>query len=161
MRVLQTEPSARSPRSTRSTGQHLTGPAIVLVSVQIRRHARTIVCFLSGVGVGLPNFHLVFLPAACFLSGEGFSVVAVVAWVAAIECRVINLLPYPSLPRHNWRLAVGALVHAANGHVVLLKTSTHNETRISLCSVGVECKECVLSSSYVCRYGQCERGRLT
>jgi hypothetical protein len=104
---------------------------------------------------------LVFLPAACVLSGEGFSVVAVVAWVAAIERRVINLLPYPSLPGHNWRVAVGALVHAANDHIVLLKTSTHIETRLSLRSVGVECKECVLSSSFVCRYGQCERGRFT
>jgi|SRR5580704_11341803 hypothetical protein len=119
--------------------------------------------FLSGVGMGSANFHfhLVFLPAACFLSGEEFSVVAVVAWVAAIECRVINLLPYPSLPGHNRRVAVSALGRAADDHVILLKTSTHNETRFSLCSVGAECKECVLSSSFVCGYGQCERGRLT
>jgi len=115
---------------------------------------------LSGVGVDSPNFHLVFLPAACFLSREGFSVVVVVAWVAAIERRVINLLPYPSLLGHNWRVAVGALGRAADDHVVLLKTSTHIETRFSLCSVGVERKECVLSSSFVCRYGQCEREQL-
>ena len=88
--------------------------------------------YLSGAGVGSPNFHLVFLPAACVLSGEGFSVVAVVAWVAAIERRVINLLPYPSLPGHNWRVAVGALVHAANDHIVLLKNDYSNETRFSL-----------------------------
>src|SRR5882762_7726206 len=81
---------------------------------------------LSGVGVGSPNFHfhLVSLPAACFLSGEWFSVVAVVAWVAAIERRVINLLSYPSLPGPNWRVAVGTLVHAADDHIVLLKTTT-------------------------------------
>jgi len=36
---------------------------------------------------------------------------------------------------------LGALVHAANGHIVLLKTSTYIETRFSLCSVWVECKE--------------------
>jgi hypothetical protein len=65
------------------------------------------------------------------------------------------------LPGHNRRVAVGALGRAADDHVVLLKTSTHNETRFSLCSVEVECKECVLSSSFVCGYGQCERGRLT
>jgi hypothetical protein len=51
------------------------------------------------------------------------------------------------LPGHNWRAAVGALVHAANDHIVLLKTSTHIETRLSLCSVRVECKESVSSSS--------------
>jgi hypothetical protein len=87
--------------------------------------------------------------------------VAVVVWVAAIEPRVINLLPYPSLPGHNWRVAVGALGRATDDHIVLLKTSTHIETRFSLCSVGVECKESVLSSSFVCRYDQCERGRKT
>jgi hypothetical protein len=87
---------------------------------------------LSGVGVGSPNFHLVFLPAAFFLSSEEFSVVAVVAWVAAIQRSVINLLSYPSLPRHNWPVAVGALGRAADDHIVLLKTSTHVETRFSL-----------------------------
>src|SRR5258708_40235285 len=104
---------------------------------------------LSGVGVGSLNFHLVFLPAACFLSGEGFSVVAVVAWVAAIERRVINLLPYPSLPGPNWRVAVGALVHAADDHICPPQNDYSNKTRFSLCSVGVECKGCVFSSSYV------------
>lgn len=53
---------------------------------------------LSGAGVGSAkfHFHLMFFPAACFLSGEGFSVVAVVAWIAAIERRFVNLFPYPS-----------------------------------------------------------------
>ena len=55
---------------------------------------------LSGVGGGSDNFpfHFVFFPTASFLSGEGFSVIAMVAWIAAIERGVINLLPYPSLP---------------------------------------------------------------
>jgi hypothetical protein len=55
---------------------------------------------LSGVGGGSGTFqfHLVFFPTASFLSGEGFSVVAVVAWIAAIERGIVNLLPHPSLP---------------------------------------------------------------
>jgi hypothetical protein len=55
---------------------------------------------LSSGGGGPDNFlfHLVFFPAASFLSGEGFSVVAVVACITAIERGVVNLLPYPSLP---------------------------------------------------------------
>jgi hypothetical protein len=50
-----------------------------------------------GVGVRLANyrFHLVFFPAACFLSGRGFGVVAAVAWIAAIERGVVNFLPHP------------------------------------------------------------------
>jgi hypothetical protein len=54
---------------------------------------------LSGVG-GSDHFpfHLVFLPTASLLCGEGFSVVVVVAWIMAIECGLVNLLPYPSLP---------------------------------------------------------------
>src|SRR5689334_13634206 len=105
--------------------------------------------FLSGVGPGSPNFHfdLAFFPAACLLSVEGFSVVAAVAWVEAIERRVINLLPCPSLPGHNWRVAIGALGLAANDHRVLHRTGTHNETRFSQCGVGVECQECVLCLS--------------
>ena len=54
---------------------------------------------LSGVGGDshLFPFHFVFFPTACFLSGEGFSVEAVVAWIAAIERGVVNLLPHPHL----------------------------------------------------------------
>jgi hypothetical protein len=124
----------------------------VLLIVSLLARQDSTPAFLSGVGVGTANFHfhLVFLPAACFLSGEEFSVVAVVVWVVAIERRVINLLPYPSLPGHNRRVAVGALSRAADDHVVLHKNNYSNETRFSLRSVGVECKECVLSSSFVC-----------
>jgi len=55
---------------------------------------------LSGAGGGSGNFpfHFVFFPTASFLSGEGFSVVAVVTGITAIERGVVNLLPYPSLP---------------------------------------------------------------
>jgi len=55
---------------------------------------------LSGAGGGSDNFpfHFVFFPTASFLSGEGFSVVAVITWITAIERGVINLLPNPSLP---------------------------------------------------------------
>ncbi len=45
-------------------------------------------------------FHLMFFPAACFLSGKEVSVVAVVACITAIERGVLNLLPYP-VPRQN------------------------------------------------------------
>jgi hypothetical protein len=57
-------------------------------------------CPLGGVG-GRPDnfpFHFVFFPTASFLSLEGFSVIAVVTWIMAVERRVVNLLPYPSLP---------------------------------------------------------------
>lgn len=56
---------------------------------------------LSGVGLGSINFHLhlVLFPAACFLSGEGFSVVAEVAGLTTMERGIVNLLPYPPLPR--------------------------------------------------------------
>jgi hypothetical protein len=56
--------------------------------------------FLSGAGSGSGNFafHLVFFPAAYFLSSENFRVVTVIAWITAIERRVVNLLPHPSLP---------------------------------------------------------------
>ena len=55
---------------------------------------------LSGVGGGSDNFpfYFVFFPAASFLSVQGFSMKAVVTWITAVECRVVNLLPYPSLP---------------------------------------------------------------
>jgi hypothetical protein len=55
---------------------------------------------LNGAGGGSDNFpvHFVFFPTASFLSFEGFSVIAVVACITAIERRVVNLLPYPSLP---------------------------------------------------------------
>ena len=94
------------------------------------------------MGPGSPNFHfdLVFFPAACFLSVEGFSVVAAVAWVEAIGRRVINLLPDPSLPGHNWRVAVGALGLAANDHRGLHRTGTHIETRFSRSSEGLNVK---------------------
>jgi hypothetical protein len=53
----------------------------------------------GGVGVDSVNlrFHLVFFPAAYFLPGEEFSVVATVTWVTVIECGVINLFSYPPL----------------------------------------------------------------
>ena len=75
---------------------------------------------LSGVGGSPGNFpfHLVFFPAARFLSGEGFSVVPVVAWITATERGVVNLLPYPSLPWGNCGSAVGAL-RAADEHLFL------------------------------------------
>jgi hypothetical protein len=102
--------------------------------VDRQKHATMPAYLLSGVGVGSANFrfHLVFLPAACFLPGERFSVVAVVAWIAAIERRIVNLLPYPSFSWRNWRSAVGAVVHAADDHIVLLKNDYSNETRFSL-----------------------------
>ena len=55
---------------------------------------------LSGVGVGSDNFpfHFVFFPTASFLSGEGFGMVVMVTWIAALERGVVNLLAYPSLP---------------------------------------------------------------
>ena len=42
---------------------------------------------LRGISSGSANFrvHLVLFPAAYFLSGEGFGVVAVVAWITAID----------------------------------------------------------------------------
>jgi len=57
-------------------------------------------CPLSSAGSGSSNFpfHLVFFPAASLPYGGGFRVVAVVAWIAAIESGVVNLFPYPSLP---------------------------------------------------------------
>jgi hypothetical protein len=60
-------------------------------------------CPLSGPRSGPRNFlfHLMFFPAAFFLLGEEFSVVAVIAWIAAIEGGVVNLLPYPSFPWHD------------------------------------------------------------
>jgi len=68
----------RSPARRRSTGNHSLP--------------------LSGIGGGSANFgfHLVFFPAAYFLPGERFSVVAVVAWITAIERWNLNLFPYPS-----------------------------------------------------------------
>jgi hypothetical protein len=51
---------------------------------------------LSGGSSNFP-FHLVFFPAASFISDEGFGVVVVVGWISAIEKGVVNLLPYPSL----------------------------------------------------------------
>jgi hypothetical protein len=51
-----------------------------------------------GCGPGNFLFHLMFFPAASFLSSEEFSVVAAVAWITASEFRVVNLFPYPSLP---------------------------------------------------------------
>jgi len=55
---------------------------------------------LSGVGGGSDNFpfHFMFFPTASLLSFEGISMIAVVTWITAVECRVVNLLPYPSLP---------------------------------------------------------------
>ena len=49
--------------------------------------------------LGSANFRFlsVFFPAACFLSGEGFSVIAAVAWIPAVEPGLANLLPHPSL----------------------------------------------------------------
>jgi hypothetical protein len=70
-------------------------------------------------------FHLMFLPAASFLPGEGFSMVALVARITSIERGVINLLSYPSLPCHDWRSAKGALVRAADDH--LSSCSVDNE----------------------------------
>jgi ABC-type uncharacterized transport system permease subunit len=46
-------------------------------------------------------FHLMFFPATFFLSGEGFSVVAVVVCITAIDRGVVNLLSDPSLARDN------------------------------------------------------------
>jgi hypothetical protein len=51
-------------------------------------------CFespLSGARSAPQNFlfHLMFFPAASFLFGEGFSMVAVIAWIAAIESGVV------------------------------------------------------------------------
>src|SRR5271170_3400714 len=65
-----------------------------------------------GCGTGNFLFHLTFFPAASFPPGEGFSVVTAVAWFISIARRVKNLLSYPSLPGHDWRLAEGALVCA-------------------------------------------------
>jgi len=75
-------------------------------------------CPLSGEGRGSGNFlfHLVFFPAAFFLSGEEFRVVTVVAWLTAIERGVVNLLPYPSLPGDDFWSAVVASVHVVNDH---------------------------------------------
>src|SRR6516225_3646488 len=56
-------------------------------------------CPLNGVHEGSINFHfyLVLFPTASFLLVEGLRMVAMVAWIAAaIEPRVIDLLPYPS-----------------------------------------------------------------
>jgi hypothetical protein len=55
---------------------------------------------LSGVDDGSVSihFHLVLFPTASFLPREGLGVVALVAWITAIERRVANLLSYPSLP---------------------------------------------------------------
>lgn len=78
-----------------------------------------------GYGTGNFLFHLMFFPAASFLPGEGFSVVTLVAWITSIERGIINLLSYPSLPRHDWRSAEGALVHVADDH-------------FSSCSVDIE-----------------------
>lgn len=66
----------------------------------------------SGASVpAIFHFHLVLFPAAYFLPGEEFSVIAAVARVAATGGRVVNLLSHPSLPRCNRRSAVGALLH--------------------------------------------------
>ena len=51
----------------------------------------------AGVHPGNLLFYLVFLPAAHFLSGKDLSVIAAIAWVAAVERRFVNLLSYPSL----------------------------------------------------------------
>jgi hypothetical protein len=77
---------------------------------------------LSGEGVSPGNFlfHLVFFPAAYIFSGEGFSMVAVVPGITAIRRRVVNLLPYPSLIRCDWRSAMSALVVHARDHFLLL-----------------------------------------
>jgi len=72
---------------------------------------------LSGVrGPGNFLLHLVFLPATFFLSGEGFGVVADVVGSTTIERAVVNLLPYPSLPCHDWRLAVSASARTVGDH---------------------------------------------
>jgi len=56
-------------------------------------------CPLSSVGGGSSNFpfHLVFFPAAYFLSSKAFGVIAMVTWITPIERGLVNLLPYPSL----------------------------------------------------------------
>jgi hypothetical protein len=76
-------------------------------------------CPLSGAGVIPGNFvfHLMFFPAAGFLAGEEFGVVAAVAGITAIARNVMNLFPNPSLSWHNERFAVGALVRAVDDHV--------------------------------------------
>ena len=56
-------------------------------------------------------------PAAYFLAGEEFGVVAAVARITAIARNVVNLFPNPSLSWHNERFAVGALVRAVDDHV--------------------------------------------
>src|SRR5215468_2106121 len=57
-------------------------------------------CPLSGVHEGSSNFHfhLVLFPTASLLPGEGLRMVAMVAWIAATEPWLVDLLPYPSLP---------------------------------------------------------------
>jgi hypothetical protein len=40
---------------------------------------------------------LVFFPTTYFLSVEEVGVIAVIAWIAAIERGFVNLLPHPSL----------------------------------------------------------------
>jgi hypothetical protein len=66
---------------------------------------------LSSVGLGSSDFslHFVFFPAALFVSGEGFSVVAAVTWIMATMRGIVNLLAHPSLPRRDRRVAIVAL----------------------------------------------------
>jgi hypothetical protein len=63
---------------------------------------------------GILRFHLVLLPTTQFLAGEKFSMKALVPWIAASECRSVNLLPYPPLPILNWGGAVGTFCAIAD-----------------------------------------------
>ena len=73
---------------------------LVARTVKLTSNSSSKMSALGGVGGGLDNFplHFVFFPTASLLSFEWFSVIAVVSWITAVERRVVNLLPYPSLP---------------------------------------------------------------
>ncbi len=62
-------------------------------------------------------FHVMFFPAAYFLAGEEFGVVAAVAHLNAIVRRVVNFFANPSLSRDNGKSAVRALVRAVDDHL--------------------------------------------
>lgn len=66
------------------------------------------------------SFHLVFFPAAFFLSAEAFGVEVLVGRILAIGPRVVNLLSYPSLACRDWRLAVVAELNVIGNHWFLI-----------------------------------------
>jgi hypothetical protein len=61
-----------------------------------------------------------FFPTAYFFSREEVRVIAVIARAIAKEGRFVNLLADPPFSRHDWRSAMGAILCAADEHVVSL-----------------------------------------